>query len=170
MGNNGASDSISALYEYLASQPSFNQSGFAVFRQFYNEACVAVRRASLSSGGNYILSLYRKESGDRGKAVFLTTFIIAMAGCGLLTSLLRRRWPSDQTRPVRPTARKTSSKSSTRTLTSSDDDYEDEEDVSHKSMRHKTDSQRQAAEWSAQPQHQSSNGKRGHSLTSMVCS
>lgn len=170
MGNNGASDSISALYDYLASQSSTTQSGFAAFRQFYNEARLAARRASVSSSANYILSLYRNESGDRGKAVLLTTFIIAMAGCGLLTSLLRRRWSSDETRSPQLTVRKTSTKSSTRTLTSSDDDYEDEDDASNGSLRHKTDSQRQATEWSAQPQHQGSDGRRIHAARKVMCS
>lgn len=158
MGDYGAPDSISALYESLFSQRTSNQSGFAVIWQFYNEARIAARQASLSSITDYFVSLYRNDSENRGKVVFLTTFIVAMAGCGLLTSLLRRRRSSEQTQFRRPTVRKTSTKSSTRTLTSSDDDYEDD-DESHGSLRQGTVSQRKATEWSSQPQQQGSDGK-----------
>lgn len=159
MGNNGAPDSISALYDSLFSQSSSDQSGLAAVWRLCDEARIAAQRASLSSVANYFLSLYRNDSGDRGKAVFLTTFIIAMAGCGLLTSLIRRRRSSEQARFLRPTVRKTSTKSSTKTLTSSDDDYEDEDDASDRPLHHRTDSQRKAAEWSSHPQQQSSDGK-----------
>lgn len=160
MGNYGAPDSISALYESLLSRSRSrsNQSGLSAVWQFCNEARIAAQRTSLTSVANCFSSLYRNDREDRGKVVFLTTFIIAMAGCGLLTSLLRRRLSSEQSPVLRPTVRKTSTKSSTRTLTSSDDDYEDD-DESNGSLRQGTASQRKATEWSAQPQQQGSDGK-----------
>lgn len=158
MGNYGAPDSISALYESLSSQSRSSRSGLAAVWRFCNDARIAAQRASLSDVANYFIPLYRNDSENRGKVVFLTTFIIAMAGCGLLTSLLRRRRSSEQTRTLRKTVRKTSTKSSTRTLTSSDDDYEDE-DESTGSLRQETVSQRKATEWSAHPQQQGSDGK-----------
>lgn len=150
MGDNGAPDSISALYD----------SGLAAVWKLYNDTRDAARQVSWSAITDYLLSLYRNESGDRGQAVFLTTFVVAMAGCGLLTTLVRRRWSPEQSRPPQLTLRKSSAKTSTKTLTSSDDDYEDDEDEdSNGSLLHETSHQQKAIEWSSQPQHQSSDGK-----------
>lgn len=157
MENYGAPNSISALYAYLSSQTTSNQSGLAAVWQFCNEARIAAQRTSLSSVATYCSSLYRNDSENRGKVVFLTTFVIAMAGCGLLTSLFRRQRSSEQTQFPRPTVQKTTN-SSTRTLTSSDDDYEDDDD-SNGSLRQGTVSQREATGWLSQPQQQGSDGK-----------
>lgn len=159
MGDNGAPDAIPAFYDSLTSQLS-NRSGLAAAWQLYNDARVAARQVSWSSIADYLLSLYGNESVDRGQAVFLTTFVVAMAGCGLLTTLIRRRWSSEQNQPPQRTMRKSSAKTSTRTITSSDDDYEDDEDDdSNGSLLHGTGHQLKAIEWSSQPQHQSSDGK-----------
>lgn len=62
------------------------------------------------------------------KVVFLTTCFVAMAGCGILTSLLRRRnlqQPSSGVRRFRRSARKDGPKSAAGTVTSSDEeDYD----------------------------------------------
>jgi hypothetical protein len=160
MGNDGAPDSLSILYRNLSSQ-SFDRSGLTGVWQLCNEARLAAQRASLSDIANYLQSLYRNDSVNRGQIVFLTTLVVAMAGCGLLSRLIRRR-RSDKPRSSRFSIRKTSTKSSTKTLTSSssssDDDYEDDEYDSNGSLRHGTDPQQKPPEWSAQPQQQSSDG------------
>lgn len=158
MGNDGASDSISALYDSLSSL-FFDRSGVTAVWQLCNEARVAAQRASLTSVANHLHTLYRNDSVNRQQIVFLTTLVIAMAGCGLLSSLIRRRRSSEETRPPRPSMRKSSTKSSMKTLvSSSDDDYEDEDDDSKGSLLG-PDSLHKATEWSSEPQQQSSHGK-----------
>lgn len=73
-----------------------------------------------------------------GKVVFLTSCFIIMAGCGILTRLLRRkdRKPSPDTRRRRRSPRKDYSKTSAGTVTSS----EEEDDYSNGSLRHSSDS------------------------------
>lgn len=158
MRNDGAPDLLSTLYGTLSFQ-SFDRSGLTAVWHFCNEARLAAQRSTLSDVAYYLHSLYRNESVNRGQIVFLGTLVIAMAGCGLLSRLVRRR-RSDKTRSSRFSIRKITSKSSTKTLTSSsDDDYEDDEYDNNGSLRHATNLQQKDPEWSAQPQQQSSDGK-----------
>ena len=71
------------------------------------------------------------------KLVFLSTCFFAMAGCGLLTSLLRRKSSKspEESRRFRRSIRKTYSKTSAGTVTSSDEEDYD----SSGSLRHGTD-------------------------------
>ncbi|KAJ5122038.1 hypothetical protein N7448_003168 [Penicillium atrosanguineum] len=155
MGNDGASTSFSTLYGALSSQ-SFDRSGLTAVWHFCNEARLAAQRSTLSDVATYLRSLYYNDSVNRGQVVFLTTLVVAMAGCGLLSRLVRRR-RSDKTRSSRFLIRKITSKSSTKTLTSSsDDDYEDDEYDSNGSLRHVTNPEQKAPEWSVQSQQQSS--------------
>jgi hypothetical protein len=92
-----------------------------------------------------------------------------MVGCGLVSSFIRHKWSrkgrssSSQRSARNPSS--TKSNKSTKTLTSSDDDYEDDDYDSNGSLRHGMDpSQAKAAEWSAEPQQQSSDGKRIQSI------
>ena len=158
MGKDGAPNSLSTFYGALSSQ-SLDHSGLTAVWHFCNEARLAAQRSTLSDVANYLHSLYRNDSVNRGQIVFLTTLVIAMTGCGLLSRLVRRR-RSDKTRSSRFSIRKITSKSSTKTLTSSsDDDYEDDEYDSNSSLRHATNPQQKAPEWSVQPQQQSSDGR-----------
>ena len=160
MGHDGSPDLFATLYRTLSFQ-SFDRSGLAAVWQLCNEARLAVQRSTLRDVANYLHSLYRNDFVNRGQIVFLTTLVIAMAGCGLLSRLIRRRRSSDKTRSSRFSIRKTSSKSSTKTLTSSsDDDYEDDDYDSNGSLRQGTDPQQKPPEWSTQSQQQSSDGKK----------
>ncbi|KAJ5678238.1 uncharacterized protein N7477_003871 [Penicillium maclennaniae] len=153
MGNDGAPNSLSTIYGVFSSQ-LLDRSGLSAVWHFCNEARVAAQRSTLSDVANYLQFLYRDESVNRGQIVFLTTLAIAMAGCGFLSCLVRRR-RSDRTRLSRFSIRNITSKSSTRTLTSSsDDDYEDDEYDSNGSLRHATNPQQKAPEWSMQSQQQ----------------
>lgn len=65
------------------------------------------------------------------KVVFLTTCFVAMAGCGLLTSLLRRRnmqLPSLEGKRFHFSTRKNHSKTTAGTVTSSDEEDYDSND------------------------------------------
>lgn len=159
MGSDGSS-SASNLYNSLSlTSQSLNRSGIAAFRQL-----VAAQRACFTSVANYVSSLYRNDTVNWGQVVFLSTCVITMAGCGLITSFIRRRWSRKGRSSSRGSVRKTSStksNKSTKTLTSSDDDYEDDDYDSNGSLRHGTDpNQTKATEWSAEPQQQSSDGKK----------
>jgi len=159
MGNDGAPDSFGTLCGSLSSR-SFDSSGLAAVWQLCNEARLAAQRATLRDVAIYLHTLFRNDSVNRGQIVFLTALVIAMAGCGLLSRLIRRRRSSDKSRPSRFFVRKTSSKSSTKALKSlSDDDYEDDEYDSNGSLRHSADLQQKPPEWSAQAQQQSPDGK-----------
>ncbi|KAJ5678879.1 hypothetical protein N7462_007123 [Penicillium macrosclerotiorum] len=160
MGNNGA-NSISALYDSLSFQ-SANRSGIAAVLHFYHTVRAATQQASFSSVANYLRSLYSNDTLNSGQIVFLATCIITMAGCGFISSFMRRRSSPEKKKTSRarwPIVRKMSSKStksSSRTMTSSDDDYEDEEYDSNGSLHHGTDPHRHATEWSSQPQQMTS--------------
>ncbi|KAJ5568323.1 hypothetical protein N7450_010809 [Penicillium hetheringtonii] len=151
-----SSPSTSSLYDSLSLIPqSLNRSGTAAFRQL-----VAAQRASFAFVANYISSLYHNDSVNWGQVVFLSTCVVTMAGCGLITSFIRRKWSQkgrsgSQRSKRNPSS--TRSNKSTKTLTSSDDDYEDDDLDSSGSLRHGTDpSHAKATQWSAEPEQQSS--------------
>ncbi|KAJ6144404.1 hypothetical protein N7470_008299, partial [Penicillium chermesinum] len=113
--------------------------------------------AFLGAVAAYYRTFFRNDSVNWGQVVFLATCLITMAGCGLLSTLLRRhKSPTKKSRFLRPSLRKTWTKSksstkSSKTLTSSDDDYEDDEYDSNGSLRHATAaSLRKAAQWSSE--------------------
>lgn len=159
MGNDGVGSSISALYESLSLQ-LLNTSGIAAVRHLYHSARIAAQQASPSELAAYLRSLYHNESVNWGQVAFLTTCAITMVGCGLFSSLVWRMRSPEKRKSSRPRfgLRKGSTKSSTRTLTSSDDDYEDDDYDSNGSLRHGTQPHRQATEWSSEPQQQTSDG------------
>ncbi|KAJ5157234.1 uncharacterized protein N7482_008334 [Penicillium canariense] len=160
MGSNGAAGSIFALYESLSFQ-SFNRLGLSAVLHLYHSARIAAQQASLSSVTHCLRSLYRNENVNWGQVVFLTTCVITMAGCGLLSFVRRSRSSEKKKSSSRPrlSLRKRSTRSSTRTLTSSEDDYEDEDYDSNGSLHHGTEPHRKATSWSSQPQQQTSDGK-----------
>jgi len=155
-----SSPSTSSLDDSLSlTSQSLNRSGIAAFRQL-----VAAQRASFAFVANYISSLYHNDSVNWGQVVFLSTCVVTMAGCGLITSFIRRKWSQkgrsgSQRSKRNPSS--TKSNKSTKTLTSSDDDYEDDDLDSSGSLRHGTDpSHAKATQWSAEPEQQSSDGER----------
>lgn len=153
------SDTISALYDSLTSQP--NKTGIAAVLRFYHSVRATAENASFSSIANFLRGLYRNDTVNWGQVVFLTTCVIAMAGCGLLSSLVRRkRSGSGGSRAQRPSLRKSLTKSSSKTLSSSsEDDYEDEDYDSNASLRHGTNPNYKPKEdWLSEPQKQSSDG------------
>ncbi|OQD87112.1 hypothetical protein PENANT_c006G01754 [Penicillium antarcticum] len=148
---------ISALYDSLTSQP--NNSGFAAILRYYHSVRATVHNTSFSSVANFLRGLYRNDTVNWGQVVFLTTCVIAMAGCGLLSCLIRhKRSGSDGSRAQRPSIRKSLTKSSSKTLSSSEeDDYEDEDYDSNASLRHGTNPNYKPKEdWLSEPQKQSS--------------
>lgn len=160
MGNDDADGSISAIYELLSQ--SFNRSGFAAIFHLYHSARIAARQLTLASVATSLRSLYRNESLSLGQVALLSTCLIAMVGCGLLSSLIWRGRLLEGKSSPRPRMglRKRSTKPSNKTLTSSDDDYEDDDYDSNGSLRHGTEPHRQATEWSSEPQQQTSDGER----------
>lgn len=160
MGNDDADSSISALYESLSQ--SFNRSGFAAVFHLYHSARIAAQQATLASVAASLRSLYRNESLNWGQVALLSTCFITMVGCGLLSSLIWRGLSLERKSSSRPRTglRMRSTRSSTKTLTSSDDDYEDDDYDSNDSLRHGTEPHRQATEWSSEPQQQTSDGER----------
>lgn len=159
MGNDDAGSSISALYESLSQ--SFNRSGFAAVFHLYHSARIAAQQASFASVAASLRSLYRNESLNWGQVAFLTTCFITMVSCALLSPLIRRGRSLEGKSSSRPRMglRKRSTKSSTKTLTSSDDDYEDDDYDSNGSLRHGTEPHRQVTEWSSAPQQQTCDGE-----------
>jgi hypothetical protein len=129
MGSTGAS---------LSSPPSHSGlSNIGAALQLWESACATFSnpKALLSFTRNFQI-LDQDGTVNRGKVVFLTTCIMTMAGCGFLSSLLRRRGSK------RTSARKRvrrgindESKSSTGTTTSS----EEEDYDSSGSLHHGTD-------------------------------
>lgn len=154
MGSNNPPGTLSALSDSLFSY----RLGISAALSHCNSARVAAQQANWSSVANYINTLHHNDSINWGQVVFLTTCVMTMAGCGLLSRLVWRRRSPKKTHSKRLTVRKTSTKSS-KTLTSSDDDYEDEEYDSNGSLHHGTNPQITTTEWSSQPQEQSSDGK-----------
>lgn len=159
MGSDG-SHPTSSLYDSLSlTSQSINRSGIAAFRQL-----LAAQRASFAFVANYFSSLYRNDTVNWGQVVFLSTCVVTMAGCGLITSFIRRKWSKkgrSKSQRSKRNPSSTKSNKSTKTLTSSDDDYEDDDLDSSGSIRHGTDpSHAKATQWSAEPQQQSSDGER----------
>ncbi|CAL5867340.1 uncharacterized protein PFLUO_LOCUS1555 [Penicillium psychrofluorescens] len=139
---NPSADSLSVLFDSLTSQSSTRSSPAL---QFWNSL-----RASISSfvPFSYLRDLYRNEYWRQ--IVFLTTVAVAMAGCGFLSSLLRRARSSEKKAQLKQS---TVHKSSINSSTSSDDDYEDEESDSNGSLRHSNDL---SHDWPSEPQEQTS--------------
>lgn len=156
MGNNDSLNTLATLFQSLSSQTA-NRSGLGAFVQLCNSARVAAQQTSFSSVANFLRNLHRNETVNWGQVVFLITCVITMAGCGIFSSL-RRRSPAKKPRSQRSSIRKTLSKSSSKTLTSSDDDYEDEDYDSNGSLRHATLPSRPAEEYS-QPKQKTCDGK-----------
>ncbi|KAJ5354802.1 hypothetical protein N7541_005846 [Penicillium brevicompactum] len=106
----------------------------------------------------YFRGLYRNDKVNWGQVVFLTTCVVAMTGCGLISSLVRRKWSRS---PLSPRSSRNGSKSSSKGLSSSEeDDYEDEDYDSNASLRHGTNPNYKPKEdWLSEPQKQSSDGK-----------
>ncbi|KAJ5106530.1 hypothetical protein N7456_003205 [Penicillium angulare] len=155
MGDDGSPNTFSALYESLSSH-SANTSGIAAFVQLCNSARVTAQQASLTSVANLFRNLSNNDTVNWSQVAFITC-ILTMTGCGILSSFRwRRRSSGKDNRSQRSTIRKTSTKSSSKTLTSSDDDYEDDEYDSNGSLRHGTEPFRAAEERSSQPEQQSS--------------
>lgn len=151
----GSSDSLAALYDSLTAQPpNPGAAAFAAVRQFWRSVL-----AACTSLPNSLRNLYRNESLNRGQVVFLITCVI-MAGCGLLSSLLRRNKRSPEASQYkRLSARKRSRNSSSNTPTSSsEDDYEDEEYDGNGSLHRGTDPKYPPKDWSHAPQAQTSDG------------
>ncbi|KAJ5654402.1 hypothetical protein N7490_001405 [Penicillium lividum] len=157
MGNNDSPNKLIKFFESLSSESS-NRSRIGAFVQLCSEARAAAQQASFSSVANSLRNLYRNDGVNWGHFVFLMTCVITMAGCGIFSSL-RRRSPAKKPRSQRSTIRKTLTKSSSKTLTSSDDDYEDEDYDSNGSLRHATLPSRATDEHASQPEKNTSDGK-----------
>lgn len=87
----------------------------------------------VSSFLDHFRAFDRNGTVNWSKVVFLTTCFVAMAGCGLLTSLLRRRnlqSPSKGKR-FRLSTRKNHTKTAAGTVTSSDEEDYDSNDSLH---------------------------------------
>ena len=147
--------SDTSLYD-LPSQSS--RSGVAAISQIFYSIRAATHNASFTAVASYLRGLYRNDNVNWGQVVFLTTCVIAMTGCGILSSLMKRRWSRS---PVQRPVRKNSSKSSSKALgSSSEDDYEDEDYDSNASLRHGTNPNYKPKEdWLSEPEKQSSDGR-----------
>jgi hypothetical protein len=143
--------------------PSQTRSVAAVSR-FFNSIQVATQNLSPTAVASYLHGLYRNDTVNWGQVVFLTTCVIAMTGCGMLSSLVRRK-ASPSARAQRPARKGSSARSSSKTLSSSEDDYEDEDYDSNASLRHGTNPNYKPKEdWLSEPQKQSSDGRSPHFL------
>jgi hypothetical protein len=153
------SDAFSALYDSLTSQ-SKSSSVAAVLRFFHSVRATAQNASSFSSIASSFRGLYRNDNVNWGQIVFLSTCVIAMTGCGLLSSLVRhKRSGSKTSRAQRPATRKASTKSSKTLSSSEEDDYEDEDYDSNASLRHGTNPRYKTKEWQSDTQQQSSGGR-----------
>lgn len=148
MGSDGPPD-ISELFDSL-----FSSLGIATVLKYWQSVRVAAQQTSVA---NYLRALYRNDTVNWGQVVFLTTCVVTMVGCGLLSRLIRRRRSSNSS-SKRRSLRKASTKSA-KILTSSDDDYEDEEYDSNGSLNNGTNPHIATTERSSQPQEQTSDGK-----------
>jgi hypothetical protein len=156
MGNNDSPKFLATLFQSLSPQTT-NRSGLEAFVQLCNSARVAAQQASFTSVANSLRNLYRNDTVNWGQVVFLITCVITMAGCGIFSSFRRRS--AKKPRSQRTSIRKTLSKSSSKTLTSSDDDYEDEEYDSNGSLRHAILPSRVAEGNPCQPKKKTCDGK-----------
>ncbi|CAG8311493.1 unnamed protein product [Penicillium nalgiovense] len=135
--------------------PVFNHGVAAVLR-FFHSVRAAFQNASSASIASSFRALYRNDNVNWGHFVFLTTCLIAMTGCGLLSSLVkRRRSGSKAPRAQRPAVRKRLNKSS-KSLSSSEEDYEDEDYDSNASLRHGTNPNYKKKDWPSDTQQESS--------------
>ena len=151
------SDAFSALYDSLTSQSK--PSSVAAILRFFHSVRAAAQNASFSSIASSFRGLYRNDNVNWGQVVLLTTCVIAMTGCGLLSSLVRRKRSGSKTsRAQRPATRKSSTKSSKTLSSSEEDDYEDEDYDSNASLRHGTNPSYKTKEWQSDTQQQSSDG------------
>ncbi|KAI2713478.1 hypothetical protein CBS147332_5218 [Penicillium roqueforti] len=148
------SDAISALYDSLTSQSE--PRSVATVLRFFHSVRATAQNASFASIANYFRGLYRNENVNWGRVVFLTTCVIAMTGCGLLSLVRRKRSGKNSSRAQRPAARKTSTKSSKTLSSSEEEDYEDEDYDSNASLRHGTNPNYKTEDWSSDSQQQSS--------------
>lgn len=152
------SDAISALYDSLTSQPK--PSSVATILRFFHSVRAAAQNASFSSVASSFRGLYRNGNVNWGQVVFLTTCVVAMTGCGVLSSLVRRRRSgSKASRAQRPASRKRSIKSSKTLSSSEEEDYEDEDYDSNASLRHGTNPNYKKEDWPSDTQQQSSDGR-----------
>lgn len=151
------SDAISALYDSLTSQSE--PRSVATVLRFFHSVRATAQNASFASIANYFRGLYRNENVNWGRVVFLTTCVIAMTGCGLLSLVRRKRSGKKSSRAQRPAARKTSTKSSKTLSSSEEEDYEDEDYDSNASLRHGTNPNYKTEDWSSDSQQQSSDGR-----------
>ncbi|KAJ5384692.1 hypothetical protein N7517_002603 [Penicillium concentricum] len=148
-------DAISALYDSLTSQSK--PSSVAAILRFFHSVRAAAQNVSFSSIASSFRGLYRNDDVNWGQVVFLTTCVIAMTGCGLLSSLLRRKQSGlNASRAPRAAARKSSSKSSKILSSSEEEDYEDEDYDSNASLRHGTNPNYKKKDWPSDTQQQSS--------------
>ncbi|KAJ5551586.1 hypothetical protein N7535_000469 [Penicillium sp. DV-2018c] len=154
-----APDSISALYDALTSQSK--RTGIATILQYFYSVHAAAQNFLSVSLASSLRGLYRNDNVNWGQIVFLTTCVVAMTGCGIFSSLLKRKLPSpDESSVQRRGARRNASKSS-KTLSSSDEeDYEDEDFDSKASLRRETNPDYKAKDLSSETQQQSSDGTR----------
>ncbi|KAF4759624.1 hypothetical protein N7455_002396 [Penicillium solitum] len=149
------SDAFSALYDSFTSQ--YKPSSVAAVLRFFHSVRAAAQNASFSSIIGSFRGLYRNGNVNWGQVVLLTTCVVAMTGCGLLSSLVRRKRSGSKTsRAQRPATRKTSTKSSKTLSSSEEDDYEDEDYDSNASLRHGTNPSYKTKEWQSETQQQSS--------------
>lgn len=103
-----------------ASRPVFTDVG-AIFR-FWDSLCVLLPKSLLAPFQTSDLN----GAVSWGKVVFLASCFITMAGCGLLTSLLRRKRPEpSEIRRHRRALHRDYSKASAGTVTSSEEEDED---------------------------------------------
>lgn len=155
----GSQASPTSLASLLTSSHS-DRSG-TIFVHVYSSLRLTAQQLSSGTVATYCRNLLRNDSVNWGQVVFLATCVITMAGCGLLSTIFRRRQsPTKKPRSIRPSFRKTSTKSSSKTLTSSDDDYEDDEYDSNGSLRHATaHSLQKVAQWSSESEDGTCDGK-----------
>lgn len=112
-----------------SSRPGFPDFG-AILR-FWDSIGFAVPNSSVLL--HPLQALDRNGTVNWGKVVFLASCFATMAGCGILTSLLRRKDEKriSEIRRQRRSLHKNRSKSSTGTVTSSEDEDDATESVYH---------------------------------------
>ncbi|KAJ5477385.1 hypothetical protein N7539_007529 [Penicillium diatomitis] len=155
MGLDGVLSPIRVLQETLDLKRSSDWPSLATVQDLYHSARIAAQDISLLSVADSFRSLYRNGTLNWSQLAVLSTCVITMVGCGVFSSFVWRKRVTDKTRPGLG-LRKRSAKSPTKILTSSDDDYEDDDYDSNSSLRHGAAPHRQATAWSSHPQQQSS--------------
>lgn len=130
----------------------------AAISRLVNSIRSTTPNSPFSDIAGYFRGLYRNDKVNWGQVVFLTTCVVAMTGCGLVSSLVRRKWSRS---PLAQKSSRNGSKSSSKGLSSSEeDDYEDEDYDSNASLRHGTNPNYKPKEdWLSEPQKQISDGK-----------